>query len=1097
LADADAFVTPERDPRKYRYLQLANGLHVLLACDEQRTNGIGVEAASVHVQAGHFDDTIPGLAHFHEHMLFLGTKKYPQEDDYEAFLSQFGGFSNAYTDMEDTNYFFSVTTDASDCFVQELDPSTNQTTTLVRTTDGLQGALDRLAQFFVAPLFDESAVEREVRAIDSEYRNGKTSDSWRLFQLMKSIADPRHPFAKFGCGNYETLMETPQRKKLLEQLREFWSQYYQTYNMRLAVVGHGSLDALQKTVEETFGKLPFSKGPPRRIANRPDQLFVRENAVYGGIPAFGAEQLAKLRYILPFTETRTIKVYFSTPPLDDPKLAPSKPYRVLSHFLGHEAPGSLHALLSELGYLNSLTSGMALDTSDFSLFSLTLSLTKKGMEQKDTVLQLVFQWIALLRDQDDDQLRAYHDELRQIAATNFRFRENSDPADFCSSASEIMFYEDLDPSRILIVSNEATEYDPVVTRAFLDRMRPQNAMIHIVNSDMDTSSSSSSDEDWKTEKWYGAKYKEEELSAEQMEAWEHPETIDPRLQAPALNAYIPTDFSLRCDDDDGQTDLPVSEESVKVPPVLLQNQPKIRLWHKMDRYWRVPKAFVRVALLSPSTYSSPRSMTLNRIYQRVLNDDLNSFVYDASVAGCSYKVSCVPNGYRISVRGYNEKLPFLLDTLTTRMLSLIQEMKTDDPLLREKFEKAKQGLLRETKNYRLDSPYEVANYNSRLLIEENVWYLDNYISEMEGEAAKTHPLTMEECARAAEESLMGRVKCEILCMGNMNEKEALQVSDVLDRHFLGSSRVLTEVETPSFRSMKLPTRDEAVLIFGPAVKDKSIPLVYQDLAFSDTEENNAVELILQAGSELDLGYEGLALLDLICHMAYNSAFNMLRTKEQLGYIVSANARRTAGGGWGMSVIVQSSVALPEKLEERIEAWLAVYRKELEEMSPESMAREASAVAALFLESETKMSQEVSRVWGEILNTEAMTDSLRTPAFDRLEFLADELSISDNSASQTTTKAGTKRKSAIDLKQRVLEFFDDHFASSSPKRRALSARVFRHSSKQEYEEALSQPGVLSTFSDMRYLKQFLGSWPKVPYWRVEEPRDPNQEGISTS
>jgi hypothetical protein len=26
------------------------------------TSGIGVEAASVHVQAGHFDDTIPGLA---------------------------------------------------------------------------------------------------------------------------------------------------------------------------------------------------------------------------------------------------------------------------------------------------------------------------------------------------------------------------------------------------------------------------------------------------------------------------------------------------------------------------------------------------------------------------------------------------------------------------------------------------------------------------------------------------------------------------------------------------------------------------------------------------------------------------------------------------------------------------------------------------------------------------------------------------------------------------------------------------------------------------------------------------------------------------
>jgi Insulinase (Peptidase family M16) len=101
-----------------------------------------VEAAAVHVQSGHFDDTIPGLAHFHERtyveckailylylyfciytciqfctstqcfpfpldflfflladMLFLGTEKYPSEDEYEGFLSKYGGLCNAYTDM--------------------------------------------------------------------------------------------------------------------------------------------------------------------------------------------------------------------------------------------------------------------------------------------------------------------------------------------------------------------------------------------------------------------------------------------------------------------------------------------------------------------------------------------------------------------------------------------------------------------------------------------------------------------------------------------------------------------------------------------------------------------------------------------------------------------------------------------------------------------------------------------------------------------------------------------------------------------------------------------------------------------------------------
>ena len=54
--------------------------------------------------------------------LFLGTVKYPGEDDYEGFLSTHGGSSNAYTADEDTNYYFDV------------------------TSDYLEGALDRFAQ---------------------------------------------------------------------------------------------------------------------------------------------------------------------------------------------------------------------------------------------------------------------------------------------------------------------------------------------------------------------------------------------------------------------------------------------------------------------------------------------------------------------------------------------------------------------------------------------------------------------------------------------------------------------------------------------------------------------------------------------------------------------------------------------------------------------------------------------------------------------------------------------------------------------------------------------------------------------------------------
>lgn len=53
-------------------------------------------------------DNIPGLAHFCEHMLFLGTEKYPDENDYNKFLSEHGGSSNASTTTDHTNYYFDV-----------------------------------------------------------------------------------------------------------------------------------------------------------------------------------------------------------------------------------------------------------------------------------------------------------------------------------------------------------------------------------------------------------------------------------------------------------------------------------------------------------------------------------------------------------------------------------------------------------------------------------------------------------------------------------------------------------------------------------------------------------------------------------------------------------------------------------------------------------------------------------------------------------------------------------------------------------------------------------------------------------------------------
>ena len=79
---------PPLDKRTYETYTLPNGLKVLLCSDPASTTS--AVAMNVHVGACSDPVEIPGLAHFCEHMLFLGTDRYPEEGSFSKFLSSNG-----------------------------------------------------------------------------------------------------------------------------------------------------------------------------------------------------------------------------------------------------------------------------------------------------------------------------------------------------------------------------------------------------------------------------------------------------------------------------------------------------------------------------------------------------------------------------------------------------------------------------------------------------------------------------------------------------------------------------------------------------------------------------------------------------------------------------------------------------------------------------------------------------------------------------------------------------------------------------------------------------------------------------------------------
>ena len=222
-------VKSPNDVYQYRLLVLPNKMEVLLISDPDAPKA----AASLDVLVGSADNPPDraGLTHFLEHMLFLGTEKYPDAAEYERFITEHGGSHNAYTSFENTNYFFDV--NAAD----------------------LPLALDRFAQFFIAPKFEAQYVDREKNAVEAEYQMGLKSDERGGLDVIQEVANQQHPFSRFSVGSLDTLADRPD-SAVRDDLISFYNKYYSANIMRLVVLGSQSLDELEALTRPLFSQVP-------------------------------------------------------------------------------------------------------------------------------------------------------------------------------------------------------------------------------------------------------------------------------------------------------------------------------------------------------------------------------------------------------------------------------------------------------------------------------------------------------------------------------------------------------------------------------------------------------------------------------------------------------------------------------------------------------------------------------------------------------------------------------------------------------------------------------------------------------------------------
>ena len=382
--DDDLLKSPS-DSCNYRVVQLTNGLRMILVSDPHAERAAA--ALDVHIGYRSDPDDIPGLARLCEHMLYKGSEKYPRENEFVEFIHEYGGSCNASTVGEYTNFHFDMA-----------------------TLYCLEEALDRFAHHFICPLFADTVIEREVKAVHSEYEAERMNDDIRLCHFDYATMSPDHPYTKFGTGNMETLLIHPKMRgqNIQKELAEFHKKYYSSNIMSLAVIGSESLDELMKMTVPLFAQLENRNIAIPIWKDRP----VRQQDTQIQINIVPTSDICQLVLTWPLMEPEhTIR------PM-------SSQYKYLTHLLNYEGPGSLSFELKSEGWVIDFSADIE-SALGFSLMGIDVELTEDGMDHTDDIITMVFQYLNMLREQGP---RTWiWDECVKLADIAFSFQDKMYP----------------------------------------------------------------------------------------------------------------------------------------------------------------------------------------------------------------------------------------------------------------------------------------------------------------------------------------------------------------------------------------------------------------------------------------------------------------------------------------------------------------------------------------------------------------------------------------------------------------------------------------------------------------------------------------------
>lgn len=591
---SDLIIKPDNDNRSYETFVLNNGLRVFLIIDKDST----VSATSLNVNIGSMYDTVDGIAHFLEHMLFMGSTKYPEEDHFMKFITMHGGSTNAFTSHDNTCYYFTI------------------------NNDGFKECLDIFAQFFISPLLNEDAIQREINAVHSEHQKNLTSDDWREFQLLKIQCHSNHPFSKFSTGSLETL-KIPH---IHQELKRFYNGTYTSDKMILTVFTN-SRDTIIRDITKIFSKIPR-----RQISIDPKcGILLTTNKIIKYLPVKDRDKVTIVWEIPSFS--------------DDPK---KSPIPFLLEILNNQTENSLYSHLSGNLWVSRLDVDLLAAIRDRAIIHITIKLMNNAINYVGTVVNTVFTYIEMLIERiENNELIDVYNDMMTMKSISFKYAEKIGPEDLITMIPECITSMKIDPREVLIIPYLGARYDDIKDNLIqtLKHMIPKNSLVFV-------SSRLFKDKLHLYEKMYGANY-----SLINNVIFEG-EVDRSSLKFPIKNPFIPNN---------ADNIVLIEKTDDPIPKRIDYQIPYICAFYQFNSSCKVPKTDVIIKIHLPEIMQSVNNYVSMVLYINTSILELNDKLYQAKGTECYGGISIDGNNVYIQFIGFTSIIYKVIEIIIKKL----------------------------------------------------------------------------------------------------------------------------------------------------------------------------------------------------------------------------------------------------------------------------------------------------------------------------------------------------------------------------------------------------------------------------------------------